>query len=77
MATVETTPRSEKRATFEDKVRIMLLEQDVDTMEGGLNAVVDEQKRGNKLLMGILTMLSGGAILLAADVIVRGGIGGG
>lgn len=65
----ETTPRSEKRATFEDKVRIMLLEQDVDTIEGSMGEIVQEQKKGNRIAMAILVSLTSGALLLAIQLV--------
>lgn len=67
--------RSEKRATFEDKVRIMLLEQDVDTMEGAMSEVVNEQKKGNRIAMAILVSLTTGAVMLALNLITTGSPG--
>ena len=70
---VTTTPtRTEKRAGFDMTVRMSLVEQDLDAQEGMMTALLDESRKGNRLLMGVLVSLSTGAILLAADLLTSG-----
>jgi hypothetical protein len=64
--------RTEKRKGFDMGVRMSLAEQDLDSQEGMMTALLEENKKGNKLLTGILAALSGGAILLALDLASRG-----
>ena len=66
--------RTEKRLNFDHMTRTILLEQDADTLEGTMAEEVAEQKRGNKLLQGILASLATGAILLAVDIARSSGI---
>lgn len=68
----QTPTRTEKRKGFDMGVRMSLAEQDLDTQESAMTTLIDESKKGNRLLQGILVALSTGAILLALDLVSRG-----
>ena len=76
-----TRTRTEDRATFTDAQRLVLLEQDMDRMEGhlleierkldeGLEAQNKRLDRIQQVMIGILISVATGALLMAANLAV-------
>ncbi len=72
--------RSDDRDTFDDPGRIRLLESDLDRIEDGIDEIRDalssfraevrrESKARDKILVGILSSLTVGALLFAINIV--------
>ena len=64
-----TRSRSEARRDFEPSVRLRLVEDDHDKVDGHLEHFADELKTIKALLTGILVSVTTGAILLAIQTL--------
>jgi hypothetical protein len=59
--------RSGQREGFPDLVRVRLLEDDVDAIEGAMVGI-------RRLMQGLLVTITGGSIFLALNLVVGNGL---
>lgn len=64
--------RTEERRSFDQAVRVSLLEGDMDHFEDGFTAFRSELDAIRKILIGILVSVTTASLLLAVNVIVVG-----